>query len=126
MPDRSTVRAPSVSAVSTTPSRAVNQKLEPCPGMLSTPMRPSIISTSRLAIARPSPVPPYCRVVDPSPWTNDSKIFSRTCGFTPMPVSRTSKRTNAVWAEDSRTLTWRTTSPSGVNLTALLIRLVRI
>ena len=44
----------------------VNQKVEPCPGTLSTPMSPPISSTSRLQMAKPSPVPPYLRVVDAS------------------------------------------------------------
>ena len=32
---------------------------EPCPGSLSTQIRPPIIATSRAHIAKPSPVPPY-------------------------------------------------------------------
>ena len=40
------------------------------PGALSTPISPPISSTSCLEIARPSPVPPYLRVVEPSAWAN--------------------------------------------------------
>ena len=39
---------------------------EPPPSLLSIPISPSIISTRRLQIAKPSPVPPYLRVVEPS------------------------------------------------------------
>ena len=45
---------------------AVNQKVEPWPGVLSTPIWPPISSTSCLEIASPNPVPPYLRVVEPS------------------------------------------------------------
>src|SRR2546430_12707623 len=45
---------------------AVNQNAEPLPRVLSTPIWPPIISTNCLEIARPRPVPPYLRVVDPS------------------------------------------------------------
>jgi len=44
----------------------VNQKVEPWPGRLSTPIEPPINSTSCLEIAKPSPVPPYLRVVEAS------------------------------------------------------------
>ena len=47
---------------------AVNQNVEPCPSTLRTPIFPPIISTSCLEIARPNPVPPYLRVVEPSAW----------------------------------------------------------
>ena len=43
---------------------AVNQKVEPSPSRLSTPIFPPIISTSCLQIASPRPVPPYLRVVE--------------------------------------------------------------
>ena len=39
-------------------SRAVNQKVLPPPGAVSTPMPPRIISASRREMARPRPVPP--------------------------------------------------------------------
>ena len=47
-------------------SRTVNQKRLPWPGSLSTPVLPPIMSTRRRVMARPRPVPPYLRVVDPS------------------------------------------------------------
>ena len=37
----------------------------------------------------PRPVPPNCRVVEPSAWVNGSKMASRRSGGMPMPVSRT-------------------------------------
>ena len=48
------------------PSLAVKWKVLPLPGSLSTPIWPSIISTSRLLIVGPRPVPPYLRVVEAS------------------------------------------------------------
>ncbi len=49
-------------------SRAVNQNMLPSPGLLLTPIVPPMSSTSRLETANPKPVPPYFRVIDPSPW----------------------------------------------------------
>ena len=88
-------------------------------------MRPFISSTMRLQIASPSPVPPYSRVVDASAWLKawNSRVWAS--GSMPMPVSRTSKRT---WCWEALSLSRRTatvTVPRSVNLTALLIRLVR-
>jgi hypothetical protein len=54
----------------------VNENLDPSPGVLLRPSWPPIISTSRLAMVKPSPVPPYLRVVEPSAWENESKIRS--------------------------------------------------
>ena len=39
-------------------SRAVNQKVEPSPGVLRTPQVPSMSSMICLQMARPRPVPP--------------------------------------------------------------------
>ena len=44
----------------------------PSPDLLSTPISPPISSTSCCEIARPRPVPPYCRVVEPSACVNAS------------------------------------------------------
>ena len=49
----------------------MNQKLVPCLGVLSTPIVPCMSPTSCLQIARPSPVPPYLRVVEESAWEKD-------------------------------------------------------
>ncbi len=37
---------------------AVNQKVDPCPALSSTPISPFIKATSSLEMASPSPVPP--------------------------------------------------------------------
>ena len=49
-----------------TPNHVVKMKVLPLPYSLSTQMVPSIISTSFLEMERPSPVPPYFRVVEVS------------------------------------------------------------
>ena len=49
----------------------VKWKVEPLPGSLSTHIRPPMSSPRRLLIARPSPVPPYRRVVEASTWLKD-------------------------------------------------------
>ncbi len=43
-------------------------------------------------MARPSPVPPYLRVVEPSACSNGSKIARRFSAGMPIPVSATEKR----------------------------------
>ena len=45
---------------------AVNQNVDPFPGVLSTPIRPLIRATNCSEIDKPKPVPPYLRVVEPS------------------------------------------------------------
>src|SRR5579872_5869474 len=49
----------------------VKWNVEPFLGMLSTHILPPINSTRRLLMARPRPVPPYCREVDASAWLKD-------------------------------------------------------
>src|SRR5215510_4954096 len=70
---------------------AVNQKVEPWPGVLSTPILPPIMCVSCLAMVNPKPVPPYLQVIDPSTYAKDSKIVVCISGAMPMPVSRTVK-----------------------------------
>jgi len=48
------------------PKGMVNENVLPRPGSLSTHMRPPIRSTSPRLMVRPSPVPPYLRVVEES------------------------------------------------------------
>jgi hypothetical protein len=55
---------------------SVNQKVEPFPGLDSTQMRPPCISTIRLAMESPRPVPPFFRVLELSTCWNSSKIFA--------------------------------------------------
>src|SRR4051794_15992034 len=66
--------------------------MAPCPPWLATPILPFIMPQSCLAMARPSPVPPYLRVVEPSACANDSKMRPCFSRGTPMPLSDTSKR----------------------------------
>ena len=72
----------------------MNQNVLPRPGVLSSPISPPMSSTSRLEIARPSPVPPYRREVDPSACEKDRNKRERASGSIPIPVSWTSKRTS--------------------------------
>ena len=56
------------------PNRAVKAKVLPRPGSLSTVIVPPIRATSRAAIVRPRPVPPYFRVVEVSSCSKARKI----------------------------------------------------
>src|SRR6476619_7070244 len=68
--------------------------------------------------ARPSPVPPYRRAVSESAWVNSWNSFACCSAVRPMPVSATASSTQP---RPSATLrTRRATSPSFVNLQALL------
>ena len=58
-------------------------------------MRPPSSATRFVEIARPRPVPPYLRVVEPSAWMNGLKIASCCSCGTPMPVSDTLNRSVA-------------------------------
>src|SRR6266478_3074888 len=51
-------------ACSSTVTGSVNAKVEPLPGLDSTQMRPPCISIIRFEMARPSPVPPFFRVIE--------------------------------------------------------------
>ena len=55
------------------PRRAVKENSDPVPASLMTPIPPPISSASCFEMARPRPVPPYCRVVEASTWLNLSK-----------------------------------------------------
>ncbi|MNC86319.1 hypothetical protein D3C83_19710 [compost metagenome] len=88
-------------------------------------MLPPIISTSRLQIVSPSPVPPYLRVIEPSAWENGWNIRADCSGVMPMPVSRMENSSLIISAWRSATATFTCTSPCSVNLTELLTRLVR-
>ena len=94
--------------------------------MLSTPILPPISSASRLEMARPKPVPPYLRMVEPSAWVKEVKrIFCLLAGM-PMPLSLTEKRSVAFFSSAFSRLTRINISPSSVNFTELLPRLTRI
>ncbi len=68
-------------------SRMVN--VLPRPASLSTVTSPPIIRQSRRLSARPSPVPPYFRVVAASACEKASNSRAICSGVIPMPVSRT-------------------------------------
>ena len=103
----------------------MNQNVLPAPGVLSTPIVPPIISTSRLEIASPRPVPPYLRVVELSACEKDWNNRSRASGPMPIPVSVMANRISASWPVSSTTLLRTTISPRSVNFTALPARFVR-
>ena len=97
----------------------------PLPSSLSAPIVPPISSTSRRAIARPSPLPPYLRVIEESAWVKVWKIESSFSGAIPIPVSRTEKRSSRSPCPSSPAFSIVTaTSPRCVNLIALPTRLI--
>src|SRR5262249_14951374 len=98
----------------------VNANVEPLPTSDSTQMRPPCISMMRLAIASPSPVPPFCLVIDASACWNSSKILFWSFSAMPGPVSCTA--TVKVLSEVEALID---TSPVSVNLIALPTRLSR-
>ena len=66
-------------------------RVAPWPASLSSQMRPPIISTSSLATAKPSPVPPYFRLAELSACSKALKMRSRRSAGMPIPVSATEK-----------------------------------
>jgi len=105
------------------PRRTTKENSEPSPGRLSTATSPPISSTRRREMTRPSPVPPYCRVIDASAcwklWNSRASCASSM----PMPVSRTEKRSTTSLSPFSTTATRITISPRSVNFSALLAKL---
>ena len=67
-------------------------KVVPRFSWLETLISPPISSTSCLEIGKPSPVPPYFRVVEVSACSNGAKILPRFSLAMPIPVSCTSIR----------------------------------
>src|SRR5512134_1339975 len=65
-----------VSLCASTRTGKLKQKVEPFPAAASTQMRPPCISTMRLAMESPNPVPLFFRALELSAWRNASKIFS--------------------------------------------------
>ena len=65
----------------------MKKNVVPLPGVLSTVRSPPIRRASRRLITRPSPVPPYFRVVELSACVNDWKSLACCSGEMPMPVS---------------------------------------
>ena len=100
----------------------MNHTRVPTPGVLSMPTSPPISSASRRVTARPSPDPPYARVIDASPCSKAPNNLGMTSGAIPIPVSATSKRTRRRPAAASRSSPVTRTEPRSVNFTALLAR----
>ena len=103
----------------------LKRKQVPTPGVLSSEMLPPISSTSCRQMARPRPVPPKRRVMLLSACAKGANRLLWCSGGMPMPVSRMEKssrirpsgRCSPRWASTS-------ISPVGVNLMALLTRLI--
>src|SRR3989475_7347688 len=98
----------------------VKKKVDPLPSSLSTPIRPPCISTSRFVMLRPSPVPPYSRVIVVSTWRNSAKMFSTSSLGMPIPVSVT-----RYVSHPSSRRTSISTRPWRVNLSAFPARFRR-
>ncbi|OPZ73494.1 MAG: hypothetical protein BWY82_01118 [Verrucomicrobia bacterium ADurb.Bin474] len=99
-------------------------KTDPRPGILSTPRRPPIMSTSPLEITKPIPLPPYRRVVDESSCMKGLNKSAIRPGLIPIPVSRIATSTlegSSGWGPMTTH-----TSPLLVNLIAFASRLFRI
>ena len=102
----------------------MKMKLDPTPGVLSTQILPPIISTRRLLIVSPRPVPPNLRVILVSAWVNGRNSLSISFCDIPMPVSFTEKRKMTPSLISLASVTLTITSPCWVNLTALPARLI--
>ncbi len=99
-----------------------NQKVDPRPSVLSTPISPPMSSTSRLEMDNPRPVPPNRRAVEPSACVKGWKSFFFAVSERPMPLSCTLKRTCGPLFPNggvSSRVTRSTTEPTAVNLMAL-------
>ena len=106
------------------PARKRTVNTEPLPCSLATVTSPPIICASLRVIARPRPVLPYCRAVEASAWLNSWNSFVCCSDVMPMPVSDTA---NSTQLRPSIIVRKRSvTSPSLVNLQALLNRFNRI
>ncbi len=117
---------PLSAAGSWTSAGNVTVKVVPCPASLATVRSPPINRQNRRLMARPSPVPPYLRVVDASACENAWNNFDTCSGVIPIPVSATSKFiVEDVLLPDSASSFQmrRVMVPFSVNLLALLKRL---
>ena len=105
-------------------ARIVKRKVEPRPGpALPTHIVPPISSARRLLMARPSPVPPYLRVVELSAWLKLWNSLPMPAGVRPMPESRTANSSCGSPEPTVLARTVSTTSPLSVNFTAFASRL---
>jgi hypothetical protein len=88
-------------------------------------MSPPIMFTKRLLMVRPSPVPPYLRVVELSAWLKASNSLAICSCVRPIPVSLT-ENISFTWPSSCLSTSVEITiSPESVNLTALLAKLIR-
>ena len=108
-------------------------KTLPLPGSLLSVISPPSRPTSSRQIESPSPVPPYLRLVVPSPCAKASKIDRCMSWGIPIPVSVTLSATTPSAAvklsrlqPDVTGAARNSTFPLSVNLKALLSRLLRI
>ena len=63
---------------------STNRNVDPCPGVETTLISPSICSTMRLQMASPRPEPPKRRLMELSAWTNSSNSAPRRSGWMPI------------------------------------------
>ena len=99
-------------------------KVEPFRGSLATVTSPPIMRASLRVMVRPNPVPPKRCAVEASAWLNSSNTFVCCSGVMPMPLSATAISIQLRPSTSLRALS--VTSPSLVNLQALLRRLRRM
>lgn len=106
---------------------SMNRKIDPRSSSLSTKIVPPISSTSCLQMARPSPVPPYLRLMDGCSWEKDWKSRFSLLSAMPTPVSRTENSSRySGEAGSGMFLTDKVTLPRSVNFSALPTRLTII
>jgi len=75
---------------------------------------------------RPNPVPPCFLVFELSACSKDLNIFSLSCLFIPIPVSSTHTKSSTLFLIIAFVFMDTLISPSLVNFSALLIRLLNI
>src|SRR5262249_54475051 len=85
--DHQNALAHAASFCCSTRTGSVNQNVEPFPRLDSTQTRPPCISTMRLTMASPRPVPPLRRVLELSACRDSSKIVCWSASANPMPRS---------------------------------------
>ena len=99
--------------------------VEPRDGRLSTSISPWTSRHRCLTSDRPSPEPPWRRVLEPSTWRNSSKMWGSASGGMPMPVSATAIATSG-HASPSRSSAETRIEPRWVNFAALVRKCIRI
>src|SRR5271166_193159 len=118
--DHQNALAHAASTCRSTITGRLNANVEPWPGCNSTQILPPCISTMRLDIASPKPVPPFFLVMALSACWNSWNSLAWSAAEMPGPVSRTD-----TWNEPLFASALMATSPASVNLMALPTRLIR-